>query len=255
MPIATPQPHLVPLLRILQLAPSLARFAPQARDKPMRTVLLRDTLLAAGLQARFDDSCRVTLLDGEPDALSNVKLQVAGGARDITGMHLVVLSNQGSIQIAAGGDHIRVFIGVGSAVRANIQLAGQGSLFIGDGCTLAATRIIAANADVVLGDDCQVLDDVVLQCSDPHPVTDLDSGEVVNAQRRQVSIGAHVLIGRRSMILPDVKIGDGAIIEPGSVVSRDVAAQSQVGGAPAVVIRPRAAWARQFGKAPPDLSA
>lgn len=253
MPIATPQPHLVPLLRILQLAPSLARFAPLSRDKPMRTLLLRDTALAQGLQARFDDTCRVTVPEGESDSLQNVKLQVPGGARDITGMHLVILSNQGNIQLSAFGDHIRVFIGAGCAVRANIQLAGQATLFMGDGCTLATTRIIAANADVVLGDDCQLLDDVLLQGSDQHPVTDLVSGEVVNAHRRQVSIGRHVLVGRRSTILPDVKVGDGAIIEAGSVVSQDVGAQTQVSGAPATVIRARAGWARQFGKAPPDL--
>ena len=253
MPILTPHPQLAPLLRMMQLPPSLMRYAPQSVDKPMRTLLLRDTALAKDLRASFDDTCRVTVPDDDSDCLAHVKLQVPGGAREVTGLQLTILSPHSHLQLTAGGDHIRLFVGVGAVLRAHIQLAGQATLFIGDGCTLAATRVIAANADVVLGDDCQVLDDVVLQCSDPHPITDLDRGEVINAQRRQVHLGRHVLVGRRSLILPDVRVGHGAIIDPGSVVSQDVAAQSQVGGAPAVVVRPRAAWARQFGKAPPDL--
>lgn len=47
-----------------------------------------------------------------------------------------------------------------------------------------------------------------------------------------VVIGDHVLIGANTTILPGVTIGDGAVVAAGSVVHKDVAAGTFVGGNP-----------------------
>jgi len=52
-------------------------------------------------------------------------------------------------------------------------------------------------------------------------------------------IGHDVWIGYDSLIMPGVKIGNGAIIASGSVVVKDVAAYTLVGGNPAEPIRQR----------------
>jgi maltose O-acetyltransferase len=57
---------------------------------------------------------------------------------------------------------------------------------------------------------------------------------------RRVIIGDDVWIGRRAMILPGIVIGDGSVIAAGSVVTKDVAPYSVVGGNPAKLIRSRA---------------
>lgn len=54
-----------------------------------------------------------------------------------------------------------------------------------------------------------------------------------------ISIGDDVWIGLRVIILDGVKIGTGAIIAAGSVVTNDVEEYSIVGGVPAKVIRRR----------------
>ena len=54
-----------------------------------------------------------------------------------------------------------------------------------------------------------------------------------------VSIGSDVWIGSRSIIIGGVKIGSGAIIAAGSIVSKDVAPYSIVAGVPAKKIRNR----------------
>ena len=55
----------------------------------------------------------------------------------------------------------------------------------------------------------------------------------------KVVIGNDVWIGANAIILPGVKIGDGAIIAAGAVVSKDVEEYSIVGGVPAKLIRYR----------------
>lgn len=54
-----------------------------------------------------------------------------------------------------------------------------------------------------------------------------------------ITIGNDVWIGRRTMIMDGVSIGDGAIIAGGAVVTKDVPPYAIVGGVPAKVIKYR----------------
>jgi phosphonate metabolism protein (transferase hexapeptide repeat family) len=55
----------------------------------------------------------------------------------------------------------------------------------------------------------------------------------------RVTIGNDVWIGHGAIVLPGRSIGDGAVIAAGSIVTKDVAPYSIVGGNPARPIRPR----------------
>jgi acetyltransferase-like isoleucine patch superfamily enzyme len=54
-----------------------------------------------------------------------------------------------------------------------------------------------------------------------------------------IAIGCNVWIGGRVTVLKGVRIGDGAIIGAGSVVTHNVPSQSIAAGCPARVLRPR----------------
>lgn len=54
---------------------------------------------------------------------------------------------------------------------------------------------------------------------------------------QRLTIGNDVWIGRRVMVMPGVRIGDGAIVAAGAVVTKDVPDYAIVGGVPAKVIR------------------
>jgi acetyltransferase-like isoleucine patch superfamily enzyme len=56
---------------------------------------------------------------------------------------------------------------------------------------------------------------------------------------RDVTIGAYVWIGSRSIILPGAVLGDGCIVQGGAVVSGRIPANAIVGGNPARVIHYR----------------
>ena len=55
----------------------------------------------------------------------------------------------------------------------------------------------------------------------------------VNSKKGSISIGKDAWIGVGSVILPDVQIGDGAVVGANSLVTKDVAPYTVVGGIPA----------------------
>lgn len=54
---------------------------------------------------------------------------------------------------------------------------------------------------------------------------------------RPVTIGDNVWIGAKSIIIPGVNIGEGAVIAMGSVVTKDVPSCAVVGGNPAQILK------------------
>jgi len=58
-------------------------------------------------------------------------------------------------------------------------------------------------------------------------------------EKARVLVGHDVWIGHGAIVLPGVRIGNGAIVGAGSVVTRDVAPYTIVVGNPARVLRPR----------------
>lgn len=67
---------------------------------------------------------------------------------------------------------------------------------------------------------------------------DVDSVDF-SAKHGEVIIEDYVFIGPRAIILPGVKIGKGAIVAAGAVVTKNVSAFTVVGGVPAKEIRKR----------------
>ena len=74
----------------------------------------------------------------------------------------------------------------------------------------------------------------------PHPSGRITFGVSTDfPEYLPIEIGNDVLISSRCIILDGVKIGDGAIVGAGAVVTRDVADYTVVAGSPARVVRRR----------------
>lgn len=93
---------------------------------------------------------------------------------------------------------------------------------VGDGCFLDG------RASLKIGNHVDIASEVMIYNSEH----DLESEEF-GAIEEPVEIGDYVFIGPRAIILPGVKIGRGAIVAAGAVVTKDVSEFKIVGGVPA----------------------
>lgn len=134
-------------------------------------------------------------------------------------------------------------LGGGNTVNHGVTLSGDVSL--GFGSTIGVGCYIVG--PVSIGRWCQIAPHAAVYGTN-HPTTHVSThvnpqlarGAVTaHADVRPVTIGNDVWIGHGALVLPGVKISDGAVVGGGSVVTRDVPEFSIVAGNPAVHVRDR----------------
>lgn len=138
------------------------------------------------------------------------------------------------------------------SIGADASIAVAGSFSIGDNAYVivrknASLRIgsgyinsnaqIVCNESVTLGNGVAIADGVLIRDCDDHDIQ-YEGYE----KTAPVVIGNRVWIGQRAVILKGVTIGDNAIVAAGSVVTKDVPANTIVAGVPARVIRENVTW-------------
>ena len=97
--------------------------------------------------------------------------------------------------------------------------------------------MLYAREHISLGDYCLLAPGVVIIDNDSHPPVLDPVARRGTPRSAPVRIGNNVWIGMRSLVTKGVTIGDNAIVAAHSVVTRDVPANTLVGGNPARVIR------------------
>jgi acetyltransferase-like isoleucine patch superfamily enzyme len=121
----------------------------------------------------------------------------------------------------------RTTIGDGSRINGTITIKGSGRCTIGKYAALGdQIKLITSNHRT---------DSVNLQYALARKIgIDVPVDAVTD-----ITIGHNVWIGDNSLVLAGVRVGNGAIIGAGSIVTKDVAAYSVVAGAPAKELRKR----------------
>jgi len=106
---------------------------------------------------------------------------------------------------------------------------------IGEGCHFTAINSITIGNDVLFGRNILITDNA-------HGNSSLEYLNIAPIKRLLISkgpvkIGNNVWIGEMACIMPNVSIGNGAIIAANSVVTKDVPNNCVVGGIPAKIIK------------------
>ncbi len=105
---------------------------------------------------------------------------------------------------------------------------------IGEGTIIGDHAFLDGRAPLSIGNHVAIASQVLIYNSEHN----IDSPDF-KADEEPVIISDYVYIGPRAIILPGVKIGMGAIIAAGAVVTKDVEPSVVVGGVPAKEIRKR----------------
>jgi len=127
-----------------------------------------------------------------------------------------------------------VWIGDGSKIRCH-----EGVVEIGDKTVFGQECTISAYQRVRIGEQCVIADRAMFIDFD-HGVAEVERPiRVQGIYKRDTVVGSNVWIGYGACVLRGVRVGDNSVIGTNAVVTKDVPANSVVGGVPAKVLRTR----------------
>ena len=172
-------------------------------------------------------------------------------------------------KIKISGNNNILYIGKNSLLRdSNIFIKGNNNIiYIGDDCVVNNTSIILDNEGseirignktsiakvqivslepykIEIGEDCMLSYDIEIRNTDSHKIYDKNTNERIN-EGSSINIGNHVWLGMRAIILKGVTIGDNSIVAAGSIVTKDVKANTIISGNPAKQIKENVYWTRE----------
>jgi len=143
-----------------------------------------------------------------------------GGGRIVIGDRFSARSNSNGNSIGVNQPVILTAWGAGSMLQ------------IGDDVRVSGCSITACHG-VTIGDRVLIGAGVLIIDSDAHPLHPEDRLRDAKPSEAPIEIGDDVFVGARAIILKGVRIGDGAVIGAGAVVTSDIPALTIAAGNPA----------------------
>jgi acetyltransferase-like isoleucine patch superfamily enzyme len=148
-----------------------------------------------------------------------------------------------------GKNKNQIVLGDFVVLDGTLEVYVHGKMTVGDYSYVGRARIYCANS-ISIGKHCLISDNVCVMDSDLHPLSAKKrvaiaerwaSGEFpdvyADTPNAPVILENHCWIGFGAAILKGVRVGEGAIVGAGSVVTKNVPAWTIVAGNPARIIR------------------
>lgn len=125
-------------------------------------------------------------------------------------------------------------VGRGVVVKPNVRIKFPWKLRVGENTWIGQEVWIDNLAEVTIGDNCCLSQGVYL-CTGSHDHQRTTFDLVLGS----ITIESQCWIASKSVVLPGVRVGEGAVVAAGSVVVKNVDAGTIVGGCPATAIGSR----------------
>lgn len=151
------------------------------------------------------------------------------------GVHCGPVKCRGRQPRISGGGRIRLGSRVGfkgTVTAPSLSTGERGSIRIGDRSFLNEGVTVHSSVGVHIGSHVMIADYAAVYDTDFHELT---PGQPVREEA--VVIEDDVWIGRGAVVLPGTRIGRGAVVGAGAVVTHDVPPHALVAGNPARVVR------------------
>lgn len=125
-------------------------------------------------------------------------------------------------------------IGRGSSIHMRVRIYDPRTIVIGEDTIIGERTVLDGRGKLVIGNHVDIATGAMIYTSQ-HDIHDPE----FKAVESENTIEDYVFIGPNAIILPGVKLGRGAVVGAGAVVTKDVAPMSVVGGVPAKEIGTR----------------
>ncbi len=127
-------------------------------------------------------------------------------------------------------------LGEGTVIRRSAHLDRPENIYVGSTCYIGENVRLVAMAKIILGNNVTLGEDLIVYTSN-HDYHSPDTFPYsLDTFAQDVEFEGDNWVGARSIILPGCKIGAGAIVGAGSVVTKSVPSCAIVGGNPAKII-------------------
>ncbi len=125
-------------------------------------------------------------------------------------------------------------LGHRSTLHTGVRVFDPHHIQVGEGTIIGYRSFLDGRDQLIIGNHVDIASEVMVY-NQEHDIHSRD----FHALSEPVIIEDYVFIGPRAIILPGVKIGKGAVVAAGAVVTKDVAPFTIVGGVPAKPIGQR----------------
>ena len=172
----------------------------------------------------------------------NVKYDIIGNNNVVEVMQGAVLSD---MTIYMRGNNHKFKVGAYSSYSGGIVWFEDNDcqIEIGDKTRIASAHLAVTepNRKIVIGEDCMFSSLIELRTGDSHSIIDNDTKKRIN-YAQDIIVGNHVWIGKHSIILKGVTIGNNSIVGTRSLVTKSVPNNSIVAGIPAKILKDNVDW-------------
>lgn len=127
-------------------------------------------------------------------------------------------------------DKVKIWSHIG---KTQISSGADATIEIGEGTFINTGSILSARNRISIGKNCQIANQVIIMDNDFHGVSSREEAD----DAEPVILEDDVWLATRATVLKGVRIGTGAVVAAGAVVTKDVQPFTLVGGVPAKLIR------------------
>ncbi|MHA7145425.1 acyltransferase [Arthrobacter sp. TmT3-37] len=156
-------------------------------------------------------------------------------------------ANIGSLTIQFDRDNASFEIGAGrnGKFSAWVMLGEDSGVKVGNDVSSNGPCVITAaeGASVTIGDDSMLAMENEIRADDSHPIFDVHTGKRAN-QSQSISIGEHVWLAKRAIVLAGSSIGSGSVLGFGAILAGKIPNNCVAVGVPARAVRRDVAWER-----------
>lgn len=225
----------------------IARFTDQELPEQFDKINLRDFPFTQPMHNRTWMNSFFYVPHGyDLKTIASISITTPGNQGCTANCHVFFLSvpSSGMLRILLGGNDITSFCFSSGHINMHQFLWNGSNVVIGKGTSCNNARLEGDNFTCTFGQDCMLADEVTIQGSNQHGIIHADNLKLKVPGNSFTHLGRHVWLGRKTLLLKNIELGDGTIVGAGTVVNKSCGPFSVLAGNPCHLVKTNTTWSR-----------